>query len=432
MEDPMVRRPIAALILATAGLGALVAFSPVIAPAASQPAIECDADNAGLTLPSGFCALVFADIDGRGRHLTVRQNGDVFVALRGRSGGVAALRDSDGDGRADVIERFGERGGTGIGFFEGALYTAPDDGVLRYPIAAGALTPGGPAEEIVSGLPGPRTQHAAKNITIDASGTMYVNIGGPSNACQTEMRTAGSPGQDPCPQLESRAGIWTFDARTAGQTPADGTRYATGLRNTFALALGPNGGLWGVQHGRDGAHDLWEEVYSVEQQAEIPAEEFVSIRRGDDFGWPYCMFDPLLGKKVLSPEYGGNGTEVGRCSAAKNPAVALPGHWAPMGLTFYQGTQFPKRFRGGAFVAFHGSWNRAPLPQGGYNVVFVEFGSGKPTGKWEVFADGFAGADVSPRGAEHRPAGVAVCPDGSLYVSDDTAGRIYRILYSGS
>ncbi|MFV1986616.1 MAG: sorbosone dehydrogenase family protein [Gemmatimonadota bacterium] len=400
--------------------------------AAEKSGLECDPDNAGLTVPAGFCALVFADLEtARPRHITVRENGDVFVALRGASGGIVALRDTDGDGRADLEERFGADGGTGIGFFDGFLYFAPDDGVVRYPIDPDALTPSGPADVIVSGLPGPRTQHAAKNVTIDSDGTLYVNIGGPSNACQSEPRSPGSPGIDPCPQLETRGGIWTFDARVRDQDQADGERFATGLRNTFALAIGPRGGLWGVQHGRDGVHDLWEALYTVEQQAEIPSEEFVLIERGDDFGWPYCLHDPVIGAKVLAPEYGGDGTEVGRCAAAKLPVIAFPGHWAPMGLAFDRGNDLPERIRGGAFIAFHGSWNRAPLPQGGYNLVFVEFGPAGPTGEWEVFADGFAGDDVSPRGAEHRPAGVAIGPDGSIFVSDDTAGRIFRIVSQG-
>jgi glucose/arabinose dehydrogenase len=215
------------------------------------------------------------------------------------------------------------------------------------------------------------------------------------------------------------------------QVQADGEHFATGLRNTFALSIGPRGRLWGVQHGRDGVHDLWGDIYTAEQQAEVPSEEFVLIESGDDFGWPYCLHDPVIGAKVLAPEYGGDGKQVGRCGTAKGPAVAFPGHWAPTGLAFYRGDDLPERYREGAFVAFHGSWNRAPLPQGGYNLVFVPFRSGEPTGEWEVFADGFAGDDISPRGAAHRPAGVAIGPDGSLFVSDDTAGRIFRIVFRG-
>ncbi|MGH7541764.1 MAG: PQQ-dependent sugar dehydrogenase, partial [Gemmatimonadota bacterium] len=237
-------------------------------------------------------------------------------------------------------------------------------------------------------------------------------------------------------ELETRAGIWRFDAREPGQTQADGVRFATGLRNTFALAVHPETGqLWGVQHGRDQLHMSWPDRFTAEEQAEKPAEELVAIDEGDDFGWPYCYFDPALDEKVLGPEYGGDGTEVGRCAGKEAPAVAFPAHWAPNGLAFYTGEEFPERYHGGAFIAFHGSWNRAPLPQAGFNVTFVEFGKdGRPTGEWEVFADGFPGEawdGTSPNEAEHRPSGVAVGPDGSLYVTDDARGRIYRIVYRG-
>lgn len=420
---------LAVLVVACVSVGADGAPTPASGAA-------CDPDDGGITLPEGFCASVFADEVGAARHLTVRANGDVFVALAGRrggaGGGVLALRDTDGDGRSDTRERFGDAGGTGVGFFEGDLYFAPDDGIIRYELAEDALVPTGSGERIVSGLPGPGTGHAAKNVTIDPEGNLYINIGGPSNACQRESRTAGSRGLDPCPQLERRGGVWRFDARTPGQTQADGTRFATGLRNTFALAIRPGTSeLWGTQHGRDGLHQLWEGMFTAEDQAELPAEEFVRIERGDDFGWPYCYYDPIADRKVLAPEYGGDGEEIGRCAEAKGPAVALPAHWAPIATVFYDGGAFPARYRGGAFISFHGSWNRAPLPQGGYNVVFVPFAEGRPTGEWEVFAEGFAGEDVSPGGADHRPTGLAVGPDGALFVADDSGGRIWKIVYAG-
>lgn len=395
----------------------------------------CDANNAGLTLPNGFCASVFADTLGRARHIAVAGNGDVFVALRSSrdeaSAGVVALRDTDGDGKADVRHRFGELGGTGIALHDGHLYFAPDDRVLRYPLAQGSLEPSGPPETIVSGLPS-EGSHAAKSIEISADGDLFVNIGAPSNSCQVEDRQQASPGQDPCPQLERRAGVWRFNVNATGQTQADGERFATGLRNLVALRLHPESGvLYGVQHGRDQLAQNWGDLYTEQESAEKPAEEFVRINEGDDFGWPYCFYDPELDEKVLAPEYGGDGKEVGRCTEAEDPVVAFPGHWGPNGLLFYSGEQFPERYRGGAFIAFHGSWNRAPLPQQGYNVVFQPFENGEPAGDWEVFADGFAGGTKGPREAEHRPSGLAQAPDGSLYVSDDRGGRIYRIYYVG-
>jgi glucose/arabinose dehydrogenase len=135
----------------------------------------------------------------------------------------------------------------------------------------------------------------------------------------------------------------------------------------------------------------------------------------------------------LNPEYGGDGQKVGRCDQYALPLVAFPGHWAPNDLLFYTGTQFPAQYRGGAFIAFHGSWNRAPLPQKGYNVTFVPFSGDKVSGKYEVFADGFAGKMplAQPNDAVARPEGLAVGPDGSLYVTEGQKGRIWRVMYRG-
>jgi glucose/arabinose dehydrogenase len=132
--------------------------------------------------------------------------------------------------------------------------------------------------------------------------------------------------------------------------------------------------------------------------------------------------------KVLAPEYGGDGRAVGRCGQVGQPVLAFPAHWAPNALLFYTGRQFPSEYRDGLFVAFHGSWNRAPLPQQGYSVVFAPFGAAGPRGDWRVFADGFRGGSQA---ATYRPTGLAQGPDGSLYVSDDRGGRIYRIMYTG-
>ncbi|UCF18164.1 MAG: PQQ-dependent sugar dehydrogenase [Gemmatimonadota bacterium] len=411
----------------------VLGWAPLVQELAAQ---DCAPDNGGIDLPAGFCAQVFADSVGRARHLVVAPNGDVFVALNASRGGasaagVLALHDSDGDGIADLRKQFGERGGTGIALHDGHLYFGPDDGVLRYRLAAGSLEPSGLPETIVAGLPDERS-HRAKSIVVSSDGALFVNIGAPSNACQEEDRTLGSRGMDPCPELERRAGVWMFDAGGVGQAQSDGKRYATGLRNMLALNLDPlSGQLYGVQHGRDQLGQNWPDLFTPEQSAEKPSEELVRIEEGADFGWPYCYHDPEQDLRVLAPEYGGDGKIAGRCAEKAAPLMAFPAHWAPNALLFYTGTQFPERYRGGAFIAFHGSWNRAPLPQGGYNVAFVPFQNGRPSANWEIFADGFAAGDLSPRGARHRPSGLAQGPDGSLYVSDDKGGRIWRIYYSG-
>ncbi|MGH7607460.1 MAG: PQQ-dependent sugar dehydrogenase, partial [Gemmatimonadales bacterium] len=383
-----------------------------------------------LTLPAGFCVVIVADSLGPARHLAALPNGDLAVAIRGAEGGVRLLRDTTGDAKADIVRAFGPGGGggTGIAYHDGQLYFATDDAVVRWPWAPGQLEPSGAPDTIVSNLTN-RRQHSAKGIAIGADGMLYVNIGAPANACQVEDRTTGSPGQDPCRLLEIAGGIWRFDPRRTGQTQADGRRFATGLRNAMALAVDPvSGALFAAQHGRDQLAANWPDLYTEAQSAELPAEEIFRIEAGGDYGWPYCYYDPQQKKKVLGPEYGGDGKKVGRCAEAKNPVVAFPAHWAPNAITFYNGKQFPQKYRGGLFIAFHGSWNRAPLPQGGYKVMFVPFARGAPAGEPEVFADGFAGADVSPQGAKHRPSGLAVGADGGLYVADDRGGRIFKIV----
>ncbi len=404
---------------------------------AASEALVCAEGNAGLSLPEGFCAVLVADSVGGARHMAVAENGDVFVALRNlkRGGGIAALRDSTGDGRADRLAYFGAPAGTGIGFHGDYLYFAPDTAVVRYRLAAGALTPADTSYElIVSGFPqqGP---HATKPFTFDNAGHMYVTVGAPSNNCADDSVQDRVVGLEPCPQIERQAGIWQFSADTPGQQQQSGVHYVKGFRNALALDWHPAANkLYAVQHGRDVLSQNWPALYNDTLNAELPAEEFSSIDQGDDFGWPYCYYDHIQKKRVTAPEYGGDGRSADRCTAFRTPDVGLPGHWAPNDLVIYTGEQFPERYRNGAFIAFHGSWNRAPLPQGGYNVVFIPFVDGKPTGAYEVFADGFAGVKpvASPGDALHRPTGLAVGPDGSLYVSDSVKGKIWRIIYRGS
>jgi glucose/arabinose dehydrogenase len=280
----------------------------------------------------------------------------------------------------------------------------------------------------VSGLP--TGGHDARNFAIDARGELFVNVGSNTNSCQQSDRTAGSPGIDPCPELASRGGIWRFSATGSSQAFSAGTRYATGLRNSEGLAFAPDGALWAAVHGRDQLRDNWPKLFDAEYNADNPGEEVVQINQGDDFGWPYCYYAFTDQKLVLAPEYGGDGTKTTRCDRQRSAVMAMPGHWAPMSLMFYKGSMFPPRYRGGAFIAFHGSWNRAPKPQAGYRVVFVPAVNGRLSTQYETFADGFAGGVLSPSRAAHRPVGLAQGPAGEIYITDDKAGRIWRVVYS--
>lgn len=413
---------------------ALLPLPLALATAAAQGARPaCAPDNGGITLPAGFCATVFADSLAGPRHLVVAPNGDVFVATlgrRGSNGGIVALRDANGDGVADAREHFGDFSASEVALHDGALYTETTTRILRYAMRPGALTPTGDAEVVVKDLPG--GGHAAKTFTITRDGALYVNLGSETNSCQEKDRAKESAGKDPCPELEARAGIWRFDAAKRDQTPAAGEHYARGIRNAMGIAIAPDGALWVTQHGRDQLSQNWPALYTNEASAESPAEELFQVQRGDDFGWPYCYYDSARRARLLAPEYGGDGKTAQRCARKKGSVAQYPGHWAPEALLFYTGTAFPAKYRRGAFISFHGSWNRAPLPQAGFRVVFQPLEGTRAAGAYETFADGFASNLNQSRSAgNHRPMGLAQGPDGALYVSDDAGGRIWKIVYVG-
>ncbi|HET8622298.1 MAG TPA: PQQ-dependent sugar dehydrogenase [Gemmatimonadales bacterium] len=406
------------LILPLAALLTVLSTPSIEAQSASRSDVTCAPDNAGLSLPSDLCAVAVGRDLGPVRHITVAPNGDVFAHAADR--GIIVLRDSTGDGAADVTRRFGQ-GGTGIALVPGWLYYATNDAVYRYRWNAGQLEPAGPRETIVQGLP--TGGHEAKSIAVGSGDALYVNIGSVSNSCQQRDRADRSPGQDPCRELETRAGVWRFSASRAGQRPADGRRVATGLRNALGLTVHPTSGeLWAAVHGRDQLAQNW--GFDERKSAENPGEELVRIAEGDDFGWPYCYYDVELRTKVLAPEYGGDGKAVGRCAQADAPVAVYPGHWAPMAVAFARGGALGDAYGDGAFIAFHGSWNRAPLPQAGYRVVWQPLANGRPAKPFATLATGSLGE------TSLRPSGLAVGPDGSLYIAADANGTIWRVVRS--
>ncbi|MGN6540829.1 MAG: PQQ-dependent sugar dehydrogenase [Ginsengibacter sp.] len=389
-------------------------------------------DNAGLKLPSGFSAVQIIDSSARTRHLVVTPQGIIYVKLaRPKDGKGILILHEDSHGKATITGGFGNYGGTGIFLKNGYLYASSNEEIFRYKLNEKyeVINPDDP-EKIVTGLKAGR-QHETKSIVLDNDGNIYVNIGSPLNSCQEEDRKPGSMGIKGCPLLDSAGGIWQFRADKLNQTYKDGIRYATGLRNVVGLDWNQqNNSLFVMQHGRDQLHDLFPEMFTEKESSLLPAECMYVIQKGDNAGFPFIYYDQIQHKKILAPEYGGNGKTEGSKQYI-DPVVAFPGHMAPNGLLFYTGNMFPAKYKNGAFVAFHGSWNRAPENQAGYFVAFVPFKNGKPSGDWEIFADGFAGVDIvkSPRQAQHRPCGLAQGADGSLYVTDDAKGTIYKIIY---
>jgi glucose/arabinose dehydrogenase len=428
--------------LALGAAGLALAAAVMVRPQAAPP---CDRDNGLIRLPPGFCARVFADYVGVARHMVVAPNGDLYVSLIDGAGsstskiarlhpdsgrpGVIALRDTNGDGRADRSVRVEARSATGIALHGGWLYLAGREVLLRFAFDPRRLGVSGPPDTVVTGFP--EGGHNSKSLAFDDAGNLFVSVGSLTNACRL-TRTETAP--DPCPELAVRSGIWRYSVNRLKQRhPEDGERWASGIRNAVGLAWSSEyRGLYATSHGRDGLFQIWGQYFTAAKSAETPSEEFMRVERGDDYGWPYCYHDRELAAKLLAPEYGGDGKKVERCAAMKAPLLGFPGHWGPNALAFYSGTMFPPRYRGGAFIAFHGSWNRLPLREQGYNVVFAPFRDGRPTGDFEVFADGFAGDSLEPIVAIYRPTGLAVAGDGALFISDDQRGRIWRVIHRRS
>lgn len=401
----------------------LLLLSLLVTPLSAQSR-DCDGFYTPLVVPAGFCVRPFAEKVGPVRHIVVHPSG-VVVAATKLPPGLVALADTSGDGVADVVTRFGPgEGGTGVTWSGGWVYFAADVGVYRIPWPAEARAPTGDGEWVAQGLPSAGSSgwaHTMKGIAVGGDGAVYVSIGSATDNCQPSPEIMPQEGLWPCPELSSRAGIWRFAPPATIGAAWTGSRHATGLRNAMALAHDPSSGtLWAASHGRDFLNRAW--GWSSEESANQPAELLVRVTRGADFGWPYCMgrWQDTGATLVIAPEYDKRDGEAA-CARRTQPTAGYPGHWSPMAIAPATDA-LPAPWRRGLFIAFHGSRTRAPLAEAGHQVLFQPLDAkGLPMGERQIFLR------TTDKPGSLRPAGVAIAPNGILYVTDDDHARIIRI-----
>jgi len=349
--------------------------------------------------PPGFKVTLFRAGLDHPRHLIAASNGDVLLAEPGE-GQITLLRDTDGDGRADLVQPFIDDLSRphGLAIHGGYLYFADTVRVWRVPYQPGDLKPRGPIEKVTAdGAIGPGGGHWTRNVAISPDGSqLFVSIG-----------SAGNIGEEPSP----RATIQSFRIDgPSGAARAQAT-YASGLRNAVGIAFLPGSSrLFAVINERDGLGDG------------LVPDYFTEVKPGAFYGWPYSY----IGQNP-QPGFAEHRPDLVRQAAV--PDLLFLSHSAPIGLIFYQGRQFPPEYRGNAFVTLRGSWNSGkPV---GYQVARVKLRDGKPEESYEIFLDGFRIGGTDRAEVWGRPAGIAEMPDGSLLVADDTGKTIWRVSYGG-
>lgn len=408
-------------------------FAICLLPLTVMTAIAAEPD--GLTLPPGFHATVVAEnLGNQTRHIVFRDANRLYISTEQQEKdapnlGIIALH-LDAHHHVDSTEHFSSiDNGTAIAIYHGALYTASAHTLYRIPLSGTALVPTATPEPVVTDVPG------RPALAFDDAGGLYLAVPGSGNICvpKDTPDNAQAHGLTPCPDLAGAAGVWRFDASKLNQKFADGEHFATGIRDTIALAWSPDAkGLYIVLYGRDGTEKTWPNLVSAEDGEHI-ADEMFKVTQGTDMGWPYTYYDSVKHVRLMQPEYGGDGKTVVDDRKYATPVVAFPAHVAPMDIAFYEARQFPARYRSGAFIAFHGAGgcNAADF-DGGYDVMFVPMDKKGEAGSPEVFANGFAGPtheDKCGKRAAYRPVAVAVGPDGALYVAESQKGRIWRIAF---
>lgn len=369
-------------------------------------------------VPPGFeVQLVASGVAGGPRAMRVAPNGDLFVA-NSYTGAVTVFRIPPGKAKPEKTSVFasGLHQPYGINFYPAGpdpkwVYVANSNAMLRFPYTSGDLEAAGQPEVIVPKIPD--ADHWTRDIVFSPDGkTMYLSVGSGSNVAEDMPRTPpggvtawanGRPLGEAWGSEEGRAAVWSL-------TPEGKEKriFATGLRNCAGMTIQPaTGEPWCVVNERDELGD------------NVPFEYATHVTAGAWYGWPWYY----LGNHE-DPRHAGERPDL--AGKATVPDVLMQAHSAPLNIVFYDGDMFPATYKGDAFVALHGSWNRGQRT--GYKVVLLKFKDGKPTGEYEDFMTGFV---LSKSTVWGRPVGVAVGKDGSLFVSEDGNGTIWRVSYTG-
>jgi glucose/arabinose dehydrogenase len=367
---------------------------PFATPSVSRaPQVVARPADARLTVPAGFSASLFADRLGHARNLAVAPNGDVFLAETDE-GVITRLIDPGGTAPSSERTTFasGLRLPHGLAFRDGALFVGDVDAVWRFAYAPGQKTASGRPERVTEpGEMGQTYGHWTRTLAFAADGKLYAAIGSVSNLAE---------------ESEPFASIRVFESGAAR-----GKSFATGLRNPVGIAFRPGtGDLYAVVNERDGLGD------------DLVPDYLTHVVAGGFYGWPYSY----IGQ---NPQPGLEAKGAPLRAKALIPDVLFRSHSAPLGLVFYEGTQFPADYRGDAFVSLHGSWNRS-VPTG-YAVVRVRFKDGKPDPTYETFASGFRLGGTSRAIVWGRPVGLAISRDGALLIADDAGQTIWKVTYGG-
>ncbi|UJR79138.1 PQQ-dependent sugar dehydrogenase [Sandaracinus amylolyticus] len=365
-----------------------------------RPEVVDPPADARLRVPAGFEVNVLADGLAMPRWLRITPSGEILVTET-RENRITLLADRDGDGAAEERAVFADddRGQRldipfGMAFAGGFFFVGNQDEVRRWPYRAGQRALEGEGERITELPGGGYHQHWTRNVVVSPDGSqLYVSIGSQSNA-----------DPDPLP----RASVQVMGLDGSGRRT-----FASGLRNPVGLAFHPRtGALWTTVNERDELGD------------DLVPDYLAHLEDGQFYGWPWVYLapdrrDPRLARRPLPEE----------ARRTVTPEVLFQAHSAALGIAFYDGATFPERYRGSAFVAFRGSWNRRLGT--GYGIALVPFDeSGRPRGGYQEFLDGFLLDPEVPR-VWGRPVGVVIAPDGSLLFTEETNGRIYRVQWVG-